>query len=202
MRTKINPNRMELLKLRKTKIIAQRGHSLLQDKLEKLISEFHKLVSIFRRKYKKWDEEFGEFLQLLCILKIQNPSFFENLPSSIVSVDIELESTRLLNLKLYKFVPKNVEQDVYFPSERPPLWDEVNVCRKEIIEGLFEMLNIFISLKLISEEIHKTRRRVNALEYILIPRIQESIKFIESKLTELEREFLMRLLRIKDLIRK
>jgi len=194
---------MELLRLRRRRILAQRGHSLLQDKLEKLISEFHKLIRDFKVLALHWDREFRDFFEDFLILRIQTSlSAREELFKSIPPLDIEIHLERLLNLKLPHFSFKEQRREMFSPKYTPCQWDRVVQKKVVVSKLLFRVSELFFSLKLVGAEILKTRRRVNALEYILVPQIKESIKLIEDKLVELEREFLSRLLRIKDLIRE
>lgn len=202
MKVKVNPNRMELLRLRRRETLAQRGYRLLQDKLEKLIAEFHKLTREYKKISKEWQEALGEFFESFVILKIQTEKDkLKELLDSVLPLEFEISSERLLNLKLPRFSIKEKEEPSYSAKTTPCQWDRLREKRKEVLRLLFEVTQLYLDLRSAGEEILKTRRRVNALEYILMPQIEESIRFIDDKLTELEREFLSRLLRIKDLIR-
>ena len=191
---------MELLRLKKRRTLAQRGHSLLQDKLERLISEFHKLIRAFQKILPEFERLHKEFLENFIILKIQTPSqilrkILEN--TNLLDIDIVYEYLFNLRLPKFSFAPQEIKYSV---KDTPCQWDKVLSLRDSLLESLLEVLRIYVSLEMLSQEILKTRRRVNALEYILIPRIQGSISLIEAKLAELEREFVLRLARIKDLI--
>ncbi len=203
MRLKINPNRMELLRLKKRRVLAQRGYDLLQDKLEELIAEFHRINKRAVPLLKKWEDIFNQFIEELVFLRAQSKK--EDIKKIVENLDllkVEIEFKRILNLKIPKFKIKNFSEFEYPLEEISPQFDKIYILRKEFLEVSFQVLEIYLSLKLISLEIVKTRRRVNALQYILIPTIEESIKYIEERLSEFEREFLMRILRIKEVIRK
>ena len=73
---------------------------------------------------------------------------------------------------------------------------------QEILEDLFEMSRLWKAVELLSHEIEVTRRRVNALEHILIPSIKETISYISSRLEEMERSYQVQLMRVKEIIRK
>jgi len=203
MRLKVNPNRMELLRLKKRRFLAQRGYDLLQDKLEELIAEFHRINRKAKLLLKKWEGIFNQFIEELIFLRAQSKK--EDIKKILENLDllkVEIEFKRILNLKIPKFKIKDSLEFKYPLEETLPQFDKVYILRKEFLEVFFQVIEIYLSLKLISLEIVKTRRRVNALQYILIPTIEESIKYIEEKLSEFEREFLMRILRIKEVIRK
>lgn len=204
MRINVNPNRMESLKLKKRKKLAQRGHQLLQDKLEKLISEFHKMVREFKDKSDEFRRSWKKFVDNYYLLLIQtNREERERIFNRITPLSIKTESKRLLNLILWKFSPlDNYTEETYYPSDYPPQYDILFSQRRKVLNILLEMISIYISMRSVGEEILKTRRRVNALEYILIPRIELTIKYIDDKLIELEREFVSRLLRIKDVVKE
>jgi V/A-type H+-transporting ATPase subunit D len=203
MKVKANPNRMELLRFKRRRSLAQRGHRLLQDKLEKLVSEFHKLVKKFKQLSCEWERVFGEFLEDYIILKIEvGEEKLLCLINTVALLEMEIGTERLLNLKLPIFSFKNIYKESYSPKLFPPQWDRLWEKREQVMKVLLEISTLYFAIKMVGEEILKTRRRVNALEYVLIPNIDGSIRFIADKLTELEREFLSRLLRIKDLIRK
>ncbi len=203
MKLKVNPNRMELLKLKRRLLLSEKGHRLLQDKLEKLISEFHRLIRLFKKTSYEWEDIFRQFLDEYLILKIQtSPSLLKTLLDNLIPHQIEINYQRLLNLRLLKISFKRQDLSPYSPKNIPYQWDKVYHIKKEVKEKLVQIVELYLAIEMVGKEILKTRRRVNALEYILIPQIADSIKFIESKLVEIEREFLSQLLRIKDVIRR
>ena len=115
-------------------------------------------------------------------------------------LDIEITHRRLFNLLLFE-IKFDLRQEEYSLYERPALWDKISSERGKVLESFFKIIEGIINLEKISQEILKTRRRTNALEYIIIPYIENTIKIIEMKLGELEREFLLQISRIKDLLK-
>lgn len=199
---KVSPNRMELLRLKRRKLLAEKGHSLLEDKLENLILSFHRLIRQFKDVSREWEKEFNNFFQQYIFLNTQvPPQELERLLEKIEPLDINLTFQHLFGLTLPRISFKETKE-IYSPLEKPPQWDRLSLQRKRLVESLCKLTEIYLSLEKIASEILRTRRRVNALEYILIPYIDNTIKFIENKLSEIEREFLSQILRIKDLIRK
>ena len=199
---KVNPNRMELLRLKKRKVLAAKGHSLLEDKLEKLILEYHCLIKKFKEVSGEFEKVFNAFFEGYMFLRAEvSQEQFEALLESVTALEFEVTTRRLLNLDLPQLHPPK-RNESYSPKKTPPQWDRLMIMKGTVLQHVCDLASIFIAVEKTSQEILKTRRRVNALEHILIPDIDGSIKFIENKLADLEREFLSQILRIKDLIRK
>jgi V/A-type H+-transporting ATPase subunit D len=118
------------------------------------------------------------------------------------SIEIGYQAERILNLKIPKFSKKISGWSVSygFLSTSGDL-DLALLKIDQLVSRLLELAELEKTLELLSAEIEKTRRRVNALEYILIPSIEETIKFINLKLTEMERGDLTRLMRVKEIVR-
>jgi len=184
---------MELLKLRKRIQIAKRGHKLLKDKEEQLLIEFRKLLEQVREKRKQVEKNLYDFY--LKVLKLKGISeknkWDELISSSLVKSETEVIKERIYNIPVSKinFQVKEIKTD-YFSS---PYYQLLIEKGKEVLEELFELYYFENKLASFTEEIERTRRRVNALEYILIPGIEEAIKFIKFKLEEYERSNLIKL---------
>ena len=118
------------------------------------------------------------------------------------TIDIEYSTERVLNLKIPRFSKKISGQLIGygFLSTSGDL-DLAMLKIDQLISRLLELAELEKTLELLANEIEKTRRRVNALEYILIPSIDETIKFINLKLSEIERADLTRLMRVKEIVR-
>ncbi len=184
---------MELLKLRKRIQIAKRGHKLLKDKEEQLLIEFRKLLEQVREKRKQVEENLYNFyLKVLELKGITEKKEWDELITSIfVNSEAEVIKERVYNIPVRKinFKIKEIKTD-YFSS---PYYQLLIEKGKEILEELFELYYLENKLASFTEEIERTRRRVNALEYVLIPGIEEAIKFIRFKLEEYERSNLTKL---------
>ncbi len=200
MPLKVNPNRMELLRLKRRLVIARRGHKLLEDKLEGLIQKFLEEVKNYKELREEVSEKFLSFLSLGCFTFLRIPSF--------VWKDLVLinEGETLLKEKIIKemniSIPIVEIEYTYFPKysflSTPYSLDSLVLQWKELLEGLINLVNKEKELLSLSEEIEKTKRRVNALEYKLIPQLEETVKYITTKLEELERGNFVRLLRLKE----
>jgi len=184
---------MELLKLRKRIQIAKRGHKLLKDKEEQLLIEFRKLLEQVREKRKQVEKNLYDFyLKILELKGITEKNKWDELISSIfVKSEVEVIKERVYNIPVSKinFQVKEIKTD-YFSS---PYYQLLIEKGKEALEELFELYYLENKLASFTEEIERTRRRVNALEYVLIPGIEEAIKFIKFKLEEYERSNLIKL---------
>lgn len=205
MLTDVSPTRMELLKLRKKLVIAKRGHKLLKDKLDELVRVMILLVREVGGLRERSDTELLKSLRLMNFAG--GVSFPESVSAALHAADTLLEinmvMTPLLNLRI-----PHVELKHNDAVQRLPGAAQTSFALDESIEVFDAALKMLLELaakekeiRMVADEIEKTRRRVNALEYILIPGITEKIKFISMKIEETERNTLVRLMRIKDIVR-
>ncbi len=198
---KIPANRMELLRLNKRKILAQKGYQLLEDKLENLLVTFHRLIEDFKKIQAEAINIFNDFLEDLTILKVlAGENHLSRLFTSLPKIDLKIETQRLFNFYLIRFDFEEKKEN-QLDIEGSILWSNLRQKSYKVLKTLLKLSQFYLNLKKISEEIMRTRRRTNALQYVLIPYLENSIKFIESRLSELEREFIVQISRIKDLIR-
>jgi V/A-type H+-transporting ATPase subunit D len=201
MRLNVNPNRMELMRLRRRLVLAERGHKLLKDKLEEIMRRFleimRQLSDLQGEVSKKLDKVFLAFA--LARTKDSLQKLEEFLPEGVLRLDVKEE--KVFNLTIPRFQIqelKTVDYDL-FKTEA-----ELDVGLKkmsEMLEDLTEMARLWKAVELLSREIEATRRRVNALEHILIPSIKETIKYISSRLDEMERSYQVQLMRVKEIVR-
>ncbi len=198
MKIKVNPTRMELLKLKKRFAIAKRGHKLLKDKEEQLLIEFRKIISTVKKEREKFEEEFLEFCKKVLILKgtMDEKRWDSMLKNTFLNVNFYVEKKRVFNIPVREIkivVPEGFILD-YFEI---PYYNYLLIDGLRIIKNLFYLYELENKLISFVEEIERTRRRVNALEYVLIPNIEEAIKFIQIKLDEYERTSLTTLKHLK-----
>jgi V/A-type H+-transporting ATPase subunit D len=204
-RQQVKPNRMELLKLRKRLKIARRGHKLLKDKQDKLIQELLTLTKEERKLRPEAEEEFQTSLGLFAIAEAEMPgdSFDHIVSFPSLSTDLGLSAQQILNLKVPKFDVK-IEGNLFdygFASTPGDL--DLAVSRMALaLEKITELSEREKAITLLAYEIQVTRRRVNVLEYMLIPQLEEAEKEIMMKLTLIEMENTSRLQRVKEIIRQ
>jgi V/A-type H+-transporting ATPase subunit D len=202
MRLSVNPNRMELLRLRRRLVLAERGHKLLKDKLEEIMRRFLQLM----RRLFELQEGISPKLKkaFLSFAFVRARSSREKLETLIPEGRLQLapKKERIFNLSIPQFEIQEIQLSDYdFLNTESEL--DVGIRKiQEILEDLLEMSRLWKAVELLSHEIEVTRRRVNALEHILIPNIRETIRYISSRLEEMERSYQVQLMRVKEIVRK
>jgi len=201
MRLNVNPNRMELLRLRRRLLLAERGHKLLKDKLEEIMRRF---LEIMRRLYDihesvttKWNKVFLSFALVRC--RSSQKDLERLLPEGLLSLEVKRE--KVFNLVIPSFEIKESKISDYDLLNTESELDIGIKKTQELLEDLMEMARLWKAVELLSREIEVTRRRVNALEHILIPSIKETIRYISSRLEEMERSYQVQLMRVKEIVR-
>lgn len=199
-RLAVNPTRMELLRLKKRVVVAIRGHKLLKDKLDGLMREFIALANTYKEYRLRVDTELPEVLKFFVISDITSSRQIteDALESTKQDIKLTLQKARVMGVVVprLEFTFGEV-QGMYSYIHTSPELDNAIVALKEFMPVLIKMAELEETIRLMSSEIEKTRRRVNALEYTVIPRMQETIKYITSKLDEMERSNTTRLMKIK-----
>ena len=201
---KVNPTRMELLRLQKRFVLARRGHKLLKDKLEGLMKMFIRLAEEYGDYRAQVDRELPDALAAFKGQTATYPAVVVELLSRTVSTRLNIEAgTRaVMNVALpvLSFSISDFESPSFAGLEGAGV--EASLLRLyELMPSIVKLAQIEASIRLMAEEIERTRRRVNALEYVMIPNLEETIRFITSKLDENERANTTRLLKIKEMIR-
>ena len=197
-KTQVNPTRMELTRLKNKLKTARRGHKLLKDKRDELMRQFLILVrenKDLRETVEKGIARAGMSAEALnvALMSPKQEVYLEASTKNVMSVEIPQFS--------YKTRTSNTN-DIYsygfaFTSS------DLDGAVKSIADLLPDMLLLAErekSCQLMAAEIEKTRRRVNALEHVMIPETEESIKFIKMKLDENERSSQIRLMKVKDMV--
>ena len=195
---------MELLRLRRRLALAQRGYKLLQDKLDVMMRRFLKLIKetyIVNEQVKKSIKQI--FLRLVvsrCLTRGED--FTQAIKNTRPNLDFESSLVRIVGVSIPKFRLRKLkmELDYNFSRMSPELDLALNEL-KDCAPSLLRLAGLLKNCQLLAFEIEATRRRVNALEYLLIPSISQTIRLISDRLNELERESLLRLMRIKDILR-
>lgn len=198
----VNPNRMELLRLKKRRELAIRGHKLLKDKQDELMRRFLALINECDRLRRIIDQKLGEvILYFLSAKTFMGTNFLEEaITASQGSLDISITDTRVMNMKIPKVDIRNIPLPSYGLISTSGELDIAFLNFKELLSNLIKLSELEATIWSLSIEIEKTRRRVNALEYVLIPNIEETIGFINMKLGEFERSSITRLMRVKEIV--
>ena len=203
----VNPTRMELTNMKKKLVTARRGHKLLKDKRDELMRQFLELVK--ENKELRLKVENGikavNTKMALAVSSMSDESMAVALmmPSQKMSVDVNEKNIMSVIVPEFEAKFKTAdESDIYsygFAFTSGDLDDAVKNL-SDIMPDMLRLAQVEKSCQLLSSEIEKTRRRVNALEHVMIPRYEETIKYIVMKLDENDRSTTTRLMKIKDMM--
>lgn len=200
---KVNPNRMELMKLKKRLKLAQKGHKLLKDKQEQLIRSFFEIVKENKELRKEVEESLIQAYQSFMVAQalMGEEKVEEAILLPAASPELEFGKRQIMNLKVPTF-EVNIKGDplCYSPVETSVELDNSVKTFSEVVKKLLILAEKEKAITELANEIINTRRRVNALEYILVPNLQETIKYIGDKLSEMERSNISRLMKIKNMV--
>lgn len=202
----INPTRMELARLSKQLRTAKRGHKLLKDKQDELMRQFILLIrknDTLRRAVEE------EMVSAMRAFRLANATITEDfieelfiLPATNVSLDITEKNIMSVPVPVMKFdyneTYVNAPLDYGFLNSNVPLDVSIEGFTN-FLPKLLELTEVEKTCQLMSEEIEKTRRRVNALEFMTIPELEETIYFIQMKLEENERANVTRMIKVKNM---
>ena len=199
----VNPTRMELLRLRDRLLLAEKGHKLLKEKLEGLMRNFLDVANQFIKKRRDFDKEFSDLIKRYYV-STANYSLEELqvlFLGSSFKIDLSSKEIAIMNIRYPVFSLKTEGQVFSYPFLFTEIYlDNVFIDFRKILDKIIDLASIQQELFLISLEISKVKRRVNALEYVMIPNLVETVKYITDKLEELDRENIARLLKVKDII--
>lgn len=200
---RVNPNRMELLKLRRRLETAKRGHKLLKDKLDELLKEFMARIAENRRLRGEVEGALFEAYGLLAISRAEagSPAIAAALlagrPADLLTAgEHNVMSVRVPVLELGE-VPS---PEGYSLATTPALLDGALENLSGVVPRMVELAEREKAIELLAAEIETTRRRVNALEYVLMPQLDDAVRSIRMKLEESERSERTRLMKVKDMI--
>lgn len=204
MRLSVGANRMELLKLKRRIALAHRGHHLLKDKQDELVRQFISLIEQVVSLRKEMEEKLEKAMKNFFLARAVMPEEYigEALMSPKMETKVNIIYTHFLNLRVPKIsVEFSGTPFAYGMAFTSAQLDLALMKYQEVLPLMLELTALEKTIELLALEIEKTRRRVNALKYILIPNLVETIKYITAKLTETERDSLTRLMKIKDIVR-
>ena len=203
----VNPTRMQLSKLKKQLTTAVRGHKLLKDKRDELMRQFLDIVRRSRSLRQKIESELKEannhFVEASAVMSAEALDAALMMPKQ--QVLLEVNSRNVMSVDIPEFTAKQRTQDsgdiypygfAFTSFELDGAVESLN----ELMPDLIELAQLEKSAELMAAEIEKTRRRVNALEHVMIPRYQDTIKSITMKLEENERGSRTRLMKVKDMM--
>ena len=205
----VSPTRMELTRLKGKLRTAQRGHKLLKDKRDELMKQFMDVVRENRALRRRVEEEIMRaHASFTVAAALMSPDLLEQAlmcPKQSVELEMSFQNVMSVNVPQYQFKTQGSSQGEIYPygfAQTSGELDDAVDAMARVFQDLLKLAEIEKTSQLLAEEIEKTRRRVNALEYVKIPEMQESIKYISMKLDENERANTIRLMKVKDIILK
>ena len=203
----VNPTRMQLTKLKKQLMTAVRGHKMLKDKRDELMRQFLDLVRETRdlrdTVEKKLNECNAHFVNAAAVMSAK--ALDASLLSAKQQLTIETSVKNVMSVEIPEFTASNRtgdDGDIFpygFAFTSFELDDAV-MSLNSVLPDLIRLAQMEKSCELMSAEIEKTRRRVNSLEHVMIPRYRDTIKYISMKLEENDRSSRTRLMKVKDML--
>ncbi len=198
-RINVNPNRMELLKLRRRAAIARRGHKLLKDKLDELMKQFLDLVRQGGSQREELERRLLEAHAAFAMAgsEMMAEELDEALAQPVSSLEIAVEDRRIMGVRVPHFeVETSGDFLCYSLSTTPLALDAALRGYRDLVPEFIRLAEVENNIARLSAEIEKTRRRVNALEYVLIPSLEETVDYITMKLDEMERSYRVQLMKM------
>lgn len=208
-RLNVNPTRMELSKLKTKLISARRGHKLLKDKRDELMRQFMNLIKENRKLRAEVEASISTANRYMAVAgSVMQREVLETalmLPKQ--EVELEVTEKNVMSVNIPVFSPKYRTSDAndiysYGTAFTSIDLDGAVASLSEVFPKMIRLAEIEKACQLMADEIEKTRRRVNALEHIMIPDYEETIKFITMKLSENERSTTTSLMKVKDMVLK
>ena len=204
----INPTRMELLSLKNRTKLAVKGHGLLKEKRDALIKEFFDILDRVKGVREAAERSLKEANEALLEAQIAMGDLAVRKASLSVkeSIDVDIKSRSVMGVSVpvtnVKMEERSIIDRGYSFSDTTIQLDEAAKKFEESIKFLIELGEVEKTIYLLAEEIEATKRRVNALEHIMIPRFENTEKYIDMRLQEMERENFVRLKMIRSTIEK
>jgi len=197
-----------VLNQQKTRLkTAMRGHKLLKDKRDELMRQFMDVVRKNRELRTRVEEGLTEAFSALTVASaIMSPDMLEQAilyPRQSVELSMEYKNVMSVNVPVYEFKTKTADTSDIYPygfAQTSGELDDALATLSSVFANMLELAQVEKTMQLMAQEIEKTRRRVNALEYVMIPECQDNIKYISMKLEENDRSSKVRLMKVKDMV--
>lgn len=204
-RLAVNPTRMELRRLKTRLKTAERGHKLLKDKSDEMVRRFLAFVRENKRLREEIEGELAEALRSFMLARALLPAqVIEQsllMPLYKANVTISQKNVMGVDVPSIEIMPVTGSEllPYAFATTNADL-DSAVIRLSKLIERLLKLAEVEKTCNMLADEIEKNRRRVNALEYVMIPQLNETIKYIMMKLDENERGNLTRLMKVKAML--
>lgn len=202
---RINPTRMELSTLKKRLKVAVRGHKLLKDKRDEMMRQFVDYVKENKRLREEVEKEvtsaMRDFLMARAVMSSEALEEAVLMPSQTMELEVSKRNVMSVNVPVFKMVTG--EGGSIYPYgllDTSGELDEAIARLNRVLKRMVELAEMEKACNMLADEIEKTRRRVNALEYVMIPDLKDTIRYITMKLDENERGNLTRLMKVKEML--
>ena len=207
--TQVNPTRMELTRLKRKLGTAIKGHRLLKDKRDELMREFLDMVRVNMELREKVEKEIkaADLNFFLAKSTMSEETLQDALmaPKQEVQLSVDKRNVMSVDIPVFDYTTRTADaNDIYsygFAFTSADLDDAVGSLAA-VFPDMLKLAEVEKSCQLMAAEIEKTRRRVNALEHVIIPETQQGIRYITMKLDENERSTQVRLMKVKDMMLK
>lgn len=206
-RLNVNPTRMVLTNLKKRLKTARRGHKLLKDKRDELMKKFLAIVKENRKERqmveKMMSDMYSRFIMARALMSDTHLEEALIFPKQKITLKASSKNVMSVEVPVFEFSKESQTGDDIFPygfASTSGELDGAMIALQKVTPHLLKLAELEKTAQLMADEIEKTRRRVNALEYVMIPNLEETIKYIVMKLDENERGNLTRLMKVKDMI--
>lgn len=204
-RLNVNPTRMELKKLKARLATAVRGHKLLKDKSDEMIRRFSILIRENKRLRDELEKELADCLKEFSLAAgMMQPDAMEkafSMPTQSVQATYGIQNVMSVEVPQIR-VAEGTDSAAY-PYSFADITSEADYSVKrigELVRRLLQLAEVEKTTAMLAAEIERNKRRVNALEYVMIPQIEETIHYIKGKLDENERASITRLMKVKSMI--
>jgi len=198
---------MELTRLKGRLRTARRGHKLLKDKRDELMKQFLEIVRRNRQLRKRVEEGLEQANAAFTVASaVMSPEMLEQAllyPKQSVELGMTYRNIMSVNVPVYHFKTKNEDPTEIYPYGFAQTSGELDTALESlsaVFQDMLELAEVEKTMQLLAQDIEKTRRRVNALEYVMIPDLEKNIKYISMKLDENERGNTTRLMKVKEMV--
>lgn len=206
-RINVNPTRMELRSLKNRLKTAVRGHKMLKDKSDEMVRRFLILARRNKQLREEVEKELSVAMRSFMLAGAASDAATVAEAVSVPAFELKLKTEEqfVMNVAVPKLSVEPFSADEVFPYGFASTPAELDVSVEKmsgVLNKLIELAEVEKCVNMLADEIEKNRRRVNALEYVMIPNIEETIKYITMKLDENERATTIRLMKFKDIVKE
>lgn len=200
-RLNVNPTRMELRRLKDRLKTAERGHKLLKDKSDEIVRQFLVLIKENKRLREELEGDIADALRTFALSASAPLDVVQAIALPTLTATINVGTKNVMGVDV-PYMQTARTGDVKLPyalCAAPAELDDAVLKLIELTDKILHLAEVEKTCNMLADEIEKNRRRVNALEYVMIPQLQETIKYILMKLDENERASIIRLMKVKEL---